>query len=124
MGIPDKKKMAEAAERISRRSATEITEVIEKDEDKNLSLVDRFAAAAAALLVCGVSYFGIWFWLEFKVTAGTAISDAAGYLWIWTWRAPFYATAITTLAAFLKPGWAYRCFGKLTKAFEDLMNWR
>lgn len=124
MGNPDKKKIAEAAEHVADRFKTEITEVIEADEDLDLALVDRFAAAAATFLVCGITYFGIWLWLDFQ--AGVAVNDAepAVLLWLWTWQTPFIATFITTVVAFIRPGWAYRYFGKVTKVFAHiLMFW-
>ncbi|HEY1772163.1 MAG TPA: hypothetical protein VGH91_03095 [Gammaproteobacteria bacterium] len=120
----DSQKVAEAAKRVMSRSSTEITEVIEKDEDKSLTLTDRFAAAFAALLVCGICYFGMWFWLEMQsVVAANDIRPGA-WLWLWTWRTPFIATAVTGIFSFFRPGMAYRYFGKVTNVFgQFLMYW-
>ena len=121
MGNIDREKTARAAVHVSHRSNSVITELIEKDEDVGLTLPDRLAAALAAFFVCGGSYFAIWLMIEIK-TGGT-LADLQPAIWLWflTWRLPFLATALTTLAAFIRPGWAYRWFGKITKSFDRLL---
>lgn len=121
MGMIDRQKMAQAAERVVRRSNTQITEVIEKDEDQSLAFADRFAAAAAAFLVCGLVYFAIWLWLWFELARVDTTPGPLGWLWHWTWRAPFVATLATGLFAFVRPGMAYRHIGSITKAIGLLL---
>lgn len=122
MGKIAEQKMAETAERVTGRSHTEITEVIEKDEDKDLTFTDRLAAAFAALLVCGISYFALWFWLEIDVATVTNHAEPAAWLWLWTWRTPFIATAVTAVFSFFRPGMAYRYFGKVAKLFGEILT--
>jgi len=115
---PDKKKVVEtAAIRVTKSANTQITEAIQSERD--LRLEDRVAAAAAALLLCGVSYFVIWFLLSVILDNGTGVMFG---LVPWTWRLPLYATILTTIMAFASPGWTYSIFGKVTALFADLID--
>lgn len=123
MGTVDKQKTAQAAERVVSHSITTITEVIEKREDEGLVLADRLAAAAAALLACGVSYFFIW--LTLLMALGQYDADGTATLWVglWTWRVPIVATAVVTMFFFFRPQMAYRYFGKTVQVFEKLLTY-
>ena len=120
MGNFDRERTARAAVHVSHRSNSVTMEVIEKDEDVGLTLPARLSASLAAFFVCGGSYFAIWLMVEIKT--GDTFPDLQPAIWLWilTWRLPFLATALTTLAAFLSPGWAYRWFGKFTRSFDRL----
>src|ERR1700739_1583693 len=120
MGTVDRQKVIEAAKHAALRS-TVVTEVIEKNEDEGLSLSDRFAAMFAALLLCGGTYFVIWLMIAVKLGVAAGDVESAGWPWVLTWRLPLLATAITSLAAFLRPGWTYRYFGRITQAFGRLL---
>ena len=121
MGIQkgDKAVIAAAAVRVSKRSNSHITEVIEPETEdgRSLSAADRFAAGAAAFFYGGACYFVCWFLMGFKfqVAGGGALG-----LVLLGWRLPIIATAITTVSAFIMPKWTYRVFGKLMKPFEYL----
>jgi hypothetical protein len=117
----DRQKMARAAKCAAAHSNTIITEVVEKDEDEGLSLADRLAAAAAALLLCGASYFFIWFSVLIAMMRYNVSGDATLWVGVWTWRTPVIATAITGVFSFIRPGMAYRYFGKTVGWFERLL---
>ena len=122
MGKIDRQKMAAAVERVVRRSNTEITEVIEKDEDKDLTLTDRFAATFAALLVCGLVYLVLWFGLLLQLGRVNTGAAASTWLWILSWHTPAAATILTGALAFFRPGLAYRHFGKVANAVATALG--
>jgi hypothetical protein len=120
MESTQKKANAQAARRIVANSATQITDVIESDKD--IHLWDRVAASAAAFILCGPSYFLVWFLLSFMWNT----ADGSGLLSLifYTWRLPLLATVITSLAAFVAPSWTTWTFGALMRWAEILINWQ
>lgn len=124
MGDADRPKTSQATKHVSGVSYTVITEVIDKDEDKGLTLTDRFAAVAAAGIVCGLVYFVIWLSILFQLGRVDAQTIQPWWAWIWSWHTPFAATAVTGVLAFFRPSMAYRYFGKVAHAFSYfLMYW-
>ncbi|HEV2112378.1 MAG TPA: hypothetical protein VGT99_13550 [Gammaproteobacteria bacterium] len=119
MGIQkgDKDAIAAAAVRVSKRSNSHITEVIEPETEdgKSLPVADRFAAAGVVFFVGGACYFAAWLWILFnmsRVEGPTPIDRI-----LLSWHTPALVTLATVLSAFAKPRWTYRIFGKLMKPF-------
>jgi hypothetical protein len=110
-----------AAERVTQRSVTQITEVIEPEsvDGKGVPLNERCAATAAAFIVCGACYFVIWISIVFRLGTG---DDGMNAGFFESWHVPTLATAITAMSAFLRPKWTYRIFGKLMKPFDYLLS--
>jgi hypothetical protein len=112
-----KNAMENAAIRVTKSSNAQVTEVI--PNERHLKIEDRFAAAFAALLLCGATYFVIWGFLSVILDNGSGLGLA---LFRWTWRLPFYGTILTTIAAFVSPGWTISIFGKLVARLSDLIR--
>jgi hypothetical protein len=114
----EKKKMVEsAAIRVTKSANTQVTEVI--TSERHLILEDRVVAAVAALLLCGATYFVIWGLLSVILDSGSGLGLV---LVRWTWRLPLYAAVLTTIAAFVSPGWTYSIFGKVIARLAELID--
>ena len=122
---PDTKKraaIATAARHVMAQPDTEITEVIEKDEDRNVAFGDRCAAAAAM-------FFGAITGLAIILLAIIGISAKAGggAMVILTFHGyglevAMAAIGLFTAGAFLRPGLTFRLFGHVMKPFNELFR--
>lgn len=112
-----KRSVERAAISVTRGANTQVTEVIERGPP--LTVDDRIAAAVAAFVLCGATYFVVWFLMSLFLDNGTG---ALVGLIPWSRWLPVDLTALTTMAAWIAPGWTYRVFGKAMRPLEPLFR--
>ena len=117
----DKKKaaIARAAKHVTSQLDTEITEVIEKDEDRNVSISDRLAGAAAMFFGSAAAFLVIaGFIILVSAKAGAGAFVILGYKGYGI-RVVAALVGLFTVGAFVRPNLALRMFGYFMNGFNE-----